>query len=87
MLVDDAHEGFASIDEGEPSRVYPALAKYRPACSGSSAHAGVSKSRGALSRDPADAVDVYTRQSALAVTARDLARGWVRPRAGRREPQ
>jgi glutaminase len=30
-------------------------------------------SRGALSGDPADAVDLYTRQSCLAVSARDLA--------------
>jgi glutaminase len=29
-LVDEAHERFASVDEGEPSRVYPALAEVRP---------------------------------------------------------
>jgi glutaminase len=28
-LVDEAHERFASVDEGEPSRVYPALAEVR----------------------------------------------------------
>jgi glutaminase len=36
--------------------------------------ANLLESRGALSGDPADAVDFYTRQSALAVTARDIAR-------------
>jgi glutaminase len=48
-------------------------------------------SRGALSGDPADAVDLYTRQSTLAVTARDLAAmgatlalGGVNPVTGKR---
>jgi hypothetical protein len=35
--------------------------------------ANLLESRGALSGDPADAVDLYTRQSCLAVSARDLA--------------
>jgi glutaminase len=35
--------------------------------------ANLLQSRGALAVEPADAVDVYTRQSSLAVTARDLA--------------
>jgi glutaminase len=30
MLVDDAHERFASIDEGRPSQIYPALAQAPP---------------------------------------------------------
>jgi glutaminase len=30
MLMDDAHERFASIDEGRPSQVYPALAQASP---------------------------------------------------------
>jgi glutaminase len=53
--------------------------------------ANLLESRGALSGDPADAVDLYTRQSALAVTARDLATmgaalalGGVNPLTGER---
>ena len=53
--------------------------------------ANLLESRGALSGDPADAVDLYTRQSALAVSARDLATmgatlalGGVNPLTGER---
>lgn len=53
--------------------------------------AALLESRGALATDPAEAVDLYTRQSSLAVTARDLATmgatlalGGVNPRTGRR---
>ena len=53
--------------------------------------ANLLESRGALSGDPADAVDLYTRQSCLAVSARDLATmgatlalGGVNPLTGER---
>jgi glutaminase len=53
--------------------------------------ANLLESRGALSGDPADAVDLYTRQSSLAVSARDLATmsatltlGGVNPLTGER---
>src|ERR671910_2950020 len=53
--------------------------------------ANLLESHGALSGDPADAVDLYTRQSALAVTVRDLATmgatlalGGVNPLTGER---
>jgi hypothetical protein len=53
--------------------------------------ANLLQSRGALSGDPADAVDLYTRQSSLAVSARDLATmgatlalGGVNPLTGER---
>ena len=53
--------------------------------------ANLLESRGALGSDPAEAVDLYTRQSCLAVTARDLATmgatlalGGVNPMTGER---
>ena len=53
--------------------------------------ANLLESRGAISGDPAEAVDLYTRQSSLAVTARDLATmgatvalGGVNPLTGER---
>jgi glutaminase len=53
--------------------------------------ANLLESRGALTADPADAVDLYTRQSSLAVSARDLATmgatlalGGVNPLTGER---
>jgi glutaminase len=53
--------------------------------------ANLLQSRGVLGTDPADAVDLYTRQSCLAVTARDLATmgatlalGGVNPLTGER---
>ena len=56
--------------------------------------ANLLESRGALSGDPAEAVDLYTRQSSLAVTARDLATmgatlalGGVNPLTGERVVQ
>jgi hypothetical protein len=38
-LVDEAYERFASVDEGKPSQVYPALAQSRPSSSGSASSA------------------------------------------------
>jgi glutaminase len=56
--------------------------------------ANLLESRGALSGDPAEAVDLYTRQSCLAVNARDLATmgatlalGGVNPLTGERVVQ
>ena len=56
--------------------------------------ANLLESRGALSGDPTEAVDLYTRQSCLAVTARDLATmgatialGGVNPLIGERVVQ
>ncbi len=69
-----------AVEQGDGGRTNPILDLdedvYRSASETNFVNRSIAnllESRGALSGDPADAVDLYTRQSCLAVSARDLA--------------